>query len=758
MKPLLARITAACRAAPVCAALLLLAPVASSAANAEAPQAAVRSRPRIGLVLSGGGARGIAHIGVLKVLEELRVPVDCITGTSMGGIVGGVYASGMGPEEMAQKVQAIDWTAAFQDRPDRRVMNQRRKDEESGYLARPEFGFRDGSIQVPAGVVYGQNLEQLFADLGSRADGITDFSRLPIPFKTVGTDIETGRMVVMDRGPLFRALRATMSVPGAMAPADYEGKAIVDGGLVQNLPVDLVRKMCADVVIAVNLGTPLLKRSEITSVLGVTEQMINILTEQNVNASLASLKPTDILISPELGDISAGSFDRSAESIALGEAAARKVESSLRPLSLPPDQYAALRKARDVPTTRTHAVDRIEIAPLKHVNPEVVTSELTVRPGELSRDEIQQDIRTIYERGDFERVSTSLLRAEDGTTVGLIEPLEKSWGPNYLRFGLSLTSSFRNDTDFTAVASYTRTWVNSLGAEWKNQGQIGQIGGILSEFYQPLSVSGGPFVAPRVVYERSTTSVYFGDDKIAQYLKSTSRVGLDLGYEKRKLGEARVGLIAGRLSAETDIGLPLFDNQNVRQGAWTARLTYDQLDSVTFPQSGNAGRLDVFLSRSALGADDEYNRAVFNWTSAGTWDNNTFSASVRLGGGWGEDNAIPAYDSFTLGGFQQLSGYDVNRFRGQGSALGRLDYYRVIAPPLGLRLGGILDNMYAGGSLEAGKVFKSFDPLTPSDWYYSASLFVGADTVIGPIYLAYGQGESGNRAFWVYIGRPWFPQ
>ncbi|MBN9423054.1 MAG: patatin-like phospholipase family protein, partial [Candidatus Accumulibacter sp.] len=318
----------------------LAAPVAAAGAaveSADGTPTAVPARPRIGLVLSGGGARGIAHLGVLRVLDELRVPVDCVAGTSMGGVVGGVFASGMPLDEMERQVRAIDWSATFQDRPDRRAMNARRKSEESGYLARPEFGLRDGEILVPGGVLYGQRMEMLFARLAVRSLGIDDFSRFPLPFKAVATDIESGMPVVLDKGGLVQAMRATMSVPGVMAPMEIDGRALVDGGLVNNLPVDVARGMCADVVIAVNLGTPLLKRAEIRSVFGVGVQMVNILTEQNVRASLASLGADDVLISPELGAIGAGDFDRIDDLVAAGEAAARQRAPALRALAVAPE-------------------------------------------------------------------------------------------------------------------------------------------------------------------------------------------------------------------------------------------------------------------------------------------------------------------------------------------------------------------------------------------------------------------------------------
>lgn len=737
-----------------CLAILCLSFVAPAASADPQPG----TRPRIGLVLSGGGARGLAHIGVLKVLRDLRVPVDCIAGTSMGGIVGAVYASGAPVSEMESKVKAIDWKVVFQDRPDRRLMTERRKREESGFLARPEVGFRDGAVQFPQGVLYGQNIEREFADLAYRGEDVSDFAQLPFPFKAVATDIATGTPYVLDKGSLAKAMRATMSVPGVMAPVEIDGHLLVDGGLVENLPVELVRKMCADVVIAVNLGTPLLKASEITSIFAVSEQMINILTEQNVRASLAQLRPGDILISPELGDIGAGSFDRAADAIAIGEKAALAQEAGLRRLSLPPEEYRAELRERRTVVEKSYRIDEVRVAPMEHVNSQAVANEIKTKPGAtVTRKQIEQDVQRVYASGDFESVGGRVLRDGD-RTIALIEPKEKSWGPHYLRFGLSLVANVGHDTGFTIVGRSDRRWLNSSGAEWINQLQIGEIAGFLSEFYQPFAAGSPWFAAPRVTLYRTQSNVFLGDERIALYRRQSAQLGFDVGRDVGTLGEVRIGLAGGRLDSDMDVGPPILPNEKVRLDAWTGRIEFDKLDNYSFPNEGQRGRVDLFAARKSLGSDMTYNRVQLDWTGAATLGyNNTFSANALVGRSLG-DAELPFFDSFTLGGFQRLSGYDRDRFRALNVAFGSLGYRRVIRPPLGLELGGILDRMYGGVSLEAGRIRQSIDPLTPDGTYYSGSLYIGADTLIGPMFLAFGQGEGNNRAVWLAIGRPWLPR
>ena len=737
-----------------CLAILCFSLIAPAAGADPAPA----SRPRIGLVLSGGGARGLAHIGVLKVLRDLRVPIDCIAGTSMGGIVGAVYATGAPVDEMESKVEAIDWKMVFQDRPDRRLMTQRRKEEETGYLARPEVGFGVGGVRFPEGVLYGQNIERAFADLAYRGEGVGDFTKLPFPFKAVATDIASGTPYVLDKGSLPKAMRATMSVPGVMAPVEIDGHHLVDGGLVENLPVDLVRKMCADVVIAVNLGTPLLKAAEITSIFSVSEQMINILTEQNVRVSLAQLKPGDVLISPELGDIGAGSFDRAHDAIAIGEKAALAHEAELRRLSLPNEQYRALlQERRTAVGGQSYRIDEVRVAPMEHVNPQAIENEIKVKPGAtVTPKQVDRDVQQIYATGDFESVGERTLRDGD-RTIALFEPKEKSWGPNYLRFGLSMIADVGHDTGFTIVGRSDRRWVNASGGEWINQLQIGEIAGFLSEFYQPLAPGSPWYVAPRLTYYRIRSNVFLGDANVALYQTRSAQLGLDLGRTIGTLGEARIGLAGGRLDSAMDIGPPILPNENVDLGAWTARLDFDKLDNYNFPSEGQRGRVDLFASRRSFGADLTYNRLQADWTGATTWNNNTFTANALVGRSVG-NGELPFFDGFTLGGFQKLSGYDRDRFRALDVEFGSLGYRRVINPPLGLQLGGILDRMYAGASVEAGRIRQSVDPLTADGTYYSGSLYIGADTLIGPMFLAYGQGEGSNRAVWLAIGRPWQPR
>ncbi len=494
------------------AAWLLFVPASPVEAQPAAPAGAAKSagpggspkRPKVCLVLSGGGARGAAHIGVLRVLDEMRVPIHCVAGTSMGALVGGAYATGMSFAEMDEFTRRMSLEQLVREKPPRDELSMRRKRDDYTSLFSPEIGVGSDKATFTKGLVSGVQLETVLRQL-SKVQGYHDFDKLPIPYRAVATDLVTGKAVVFKEGELANVMRASMSVPGAIAPAEFGGMILVDGMLTSNLPVETARAMGADVIIAVNVGTPLLKREELNGILGVAGQMLSILTEQNVQASIASLKPTDILISPELEGFSTADFDRLQKISALGEPAARKLADRLEQLSLPPHEYAALRRRQQVVvTTETQPVDEIRFEGLQRVNPATAQAMMETSPGKpIDQGKLDSDMRRIYGTGDFEHVNYRFLE-ERGRRVLAVDAVEKAWGPDYLRFGLGLSSDFGGDAYFNLLASYRKTWLNSLGAEWRTDVQFGNTRGLVSEFYQPLD-PGAPGSSRRTCSSKSAS-------------------------------------------------------------------------------------------------------------------------------------------------------------------------------------------------------------------------------------------------------------
>ena len=708
-------------------------------------------RPRIGLVLSGGGARGFAHIGVLKVLEELRVPVDCIAGTSMGAVVGGAYAAGIAPDEMEKRVAKLEWDDLLIDDPGRLERPISRRKDDFTSLWDIELGYRDGAVQLPAGTTSGYKFELFLRDLITISGGvaIANFDELPVPYRAVATNLETGEMRVFEKGDLARVMRASMSVPGAFAPVQIDGQLYVDGGLVRNLPVDVARAACADVVIAVNLGTPLGKRDQLTSVFAVALQSVNLMTELNVSQSLTSLKETDVLISPDLTGISSADFARFAEAIEKGSAGARQELGRLLALQLPEPEYAVWLAERESRRTAPAPIAEIRIATdTRRVNPEVIKSELSTQPGEaFTSASLDSDLKRLFGRGDFDQVDYSLVD-EDGKRAVVINASEKSWGPNYIKFGLGLYSDFQDGQRFNLLGSYRRTWLNSLGAEWRTDAQVGFTNRFVTEFYQPLGFKYVGYVAPRIELQSQPTQFFFNNQLVGNYGVTYARAHLDVGYQDRLI-DVRLGPFAGWLKASPDFGaLDLLPRFNLFQAGLTGRVLVDQLDDIDFPRDGYLGLARAFSTQEAMGSEDQYTKADASVLVAKSLDRHTLNLGLSAGGVVSGD--LPVYDPYTLGGFQRLSGLQIGQLTGTQYMLGRLVYYYKydqLPPQIG-------SGIYLGGSAEVGRMNGPNDPLLTNQYLGSFSVFWGADTIIGPVYLAYGHSTSGYSSFYFLLGRP----
>lgn len=723
-------------------------PGAALAAPADHPpdQRPGARRPKICLVLSGGGARGAAHVGVIKVLEEYRVPIDCIAGTSMGSLVGGAYATGMSVADMERINASMSVETLFKEKPPRQELAMRRKADDYKNYFGLEIGTSSGNATLGKGVVSGVQLETVLREL-ARVQGYHRFDALPIPFRAVATNLVTGKEVVFSEGELANVMRASMSVPGAVAPAEYNGMMLVDGMLTSNLPVSAARAMGADIVIAVNVGTPLLKREQLNSIIGVAGQMLSILTEQNVQASLASLKPTDILISPELGDFSTADFDHLPSITPLGEAAARKVAEQLARLSLPAAEYAALRKRQQVAMVPDLLpVDEIRFEPLKVVNPEVVKGVMVTRVGQpLVQAEIDADMRRLYGTGDFEHVNYRLLEEADKRVLS-VEAVEKAWGPNYLRFGMALSSDFSGTAMFSLLASHRMTWVNRLGAELRTDAQLGNDNSLRLEFFQPLAIGSGFFAASRVSIGRDSLNLYSLGERVAIYNVKSRSAGVDVGYQMAQHGEVRLGFEGGKVTPKLDTGsVAIPSDVTYQQGAVMLSLLFDRLDSVDFPREGWSASGQIYDSRTALGADIAYTK----WQAAGSYvrsfGENTFKLNANLGGNIGS-NPLPAYDQLQWGGFLRQSGYATGQLVGSTLEFASLQAYRRIAR------GGLFQGAYGGVSLETGRVGDPLLPGNPTGRLNSIGLFVGMDTLVGPVYLGYGLAEDHTQGFYLFLG------
>lgn len=700
------------------------------------------SRPTVGLVLGGGGARGFAHLGVLKVLEQQRVPVDCVAGTSMGALVGGVFATGMPLDEMERRVKAADWDEFFSNRIPRQEEVFVRKEDDRINTMNLRIPARNGRIGLPKGAIHTQKIELFIREL-TQSLYPENFDALPIPFRAVGTDLETGRMVEFDRGDLALAMRASMSVPGLFEPVEYKGKLVVDGGLARNLPVDNVRAMCRpDVLIVVNVGTPPLEREAMSSVLGITQQMVDVGINNNMQQQLGRLGSHDILIEPKLGELSAGDFNRHTEFIALGELAAQALLPRLQPLALTSADYADYRAERHKRLVRIDRVDEVRVAPLRLVNPKLVSRWISQRAGQpFDQRQLHRDILQLYGRGDFDRIDYTL-ENEAGRHVLQLVPHEKAAGPDEIHLGLRVESELGNSTQFDMSAAYYKTWANRWGAIWKTHADVGSNPYFASEWYQPLDYDSPWFAAPYFSYSRISHDVYYQSaDQLAQYTLSSRAIGLSLGYSLGEWGELRSGPVWSKASYRRQVGDPALPEFNENNSGWRARLVFDKVDNAKFPNNGVFGTFNGYWARRSMNADANYRKYSADWLGAYNLSGNVLSIAARAGGG----HNLPYYEYYRLGGLFNLSGYHKDELAGDTYVYGRIGYARRWNAPY-------TSGLYGGLMAEAGNAWLPGETHRGSSLRASATLYLGADTGIGPVYFGYGRGEGGRNALYLLIG------
>jgi NTE family protein len=713
-------------------------------AYAEAPT----QRPRIGLALSGGGARGAAHIGVLQELEALRIPVDCITGTSMGAIVGGAYAAGLSADDLEAAVVATDWDDVFNDKPPRQEQSIRRKADSLKGLSEVELGLKADGIAAARGLVSGVQIESFLRRLTRPVADVAHFAELPIPFKAVATDIETGDAVILDHGSLPQAMRASMAIPGVMAPVELDGKLLVDGGIANNLPIGLVRQTCADVVIAVNIQSTLLKREQLSSAFSITGQLINLLGKSRVDAELATLGENDILIAPDLGDITSGSFERQPEAIARGRDAAQALAATLRRYSLPEDEYLALRSSQTLASNGLGKVAQIRFEGLKRTNDAVLRDLMhSASEDSLSEETLAADMRRIYGRGDFEGIDYRIA-PQDGVRTLIVSPREKSWGPDYLGFGLGVASDFTGDSQYNLIVQHRKTWINALGAEWATELKIGWRNRISSEFYQPLDAAGRAFVQPYLSAETYKQSLYVDSERIATYAFEQGTVGLDLGYNFGTVGMLRAGPVWRKGSYTRDTGTALVAGGDYETTGLQIRLLVDQLDRVRLASEGYAFDLTALKARQRDGTKLDY--SLLEGHGQLFLDQGPHILGISVEAGTSFNTTLPGQDLFQLGGPLRLSGYRFGEFLGAQYDFARLEYRN-----RAIRLPAILGSgVFLGGSIETGRMDNLLNTGANSGRRYSTSIFLSANTALGPAYLGFGVGDEGSKTLFLVLGVP----
>ncbi|MDB6154289.1 MAG: hypothetical protein JWL90_2742 [Chthoniobacteraceae bacterium] len=713
--------------------------------NAVPPPAG--HRPKIGLVLSGGGARGVAHIGVLKALEELHIPIDYIAGTSMGAIVGGLYASGMSPEELEQWFHEVDWRYLLSDAPPREGRSFRSKEREFRLNQNLELGISGkGNIQLPTGLIAGQKLIINLRELTLSVRDVHDFDRLPIPFRAVATDLETGEKVVLSGGDLPEAMRASMAVPGIFTPYRTGGRLLVDGGLASNLPIETVKAMGADIVIAVDLRTDLLKGEQLNSPLAVTNQVVDIFIQRDTVAQIGRLSGRDVYIRLHLPNATSSNFIGSFPSINAGYEETREHTAKLQALAVPEAAFQRYLARQRLPRERHVQIAFLKVAAPSGPVRRKLERAITIAPGErVEFWRIEKELIGLEAMRGYEVTDLHVIE-ENGEFGLLLEAERRRRGPNYLNVGFDFSFGSSGETDADLLLGYRLTELNSLDAEWETFVSIGDRTRIFSEWYQPLDLEQRFFLAANLLYGNEFLGGLNAEGERLRFRLTQFAAGLDMGMRLWDIGEFRLGYALGGSRVGRALGLPADTRTSGERAEIHATLTIDTLDRTNFPTHGLYLSTALAESRTELGAGAGYHRLDTQFYAPFTLGKNTWvpriTAGLALGG-----RDLPIYDQFSLGGFLNLSGLARRGLYDQNALLAQLVYYREIAklPP------GLGGGVYGGFSLEAGNVWKDLGSVSAKDLVIGGSLFLGADTLLGPLYFGVGMAERGETAIYLQL-------
>jgi NTE family protein len=733
----------------------LIASCQFAAAAAAAPAAEPLARPRICLVLSGGGARGVAHIGVLKVLDELKIPIDCIAGTSMGAVVGGLYASGMTVQQIDATIRSLDWQEAFRDAPPRRDVAFRRKQDDLNFLVRLPLGLKHGQILLPKGFIQGQKLQETLRQLTLPYGNSTNFDLLPTPFRAVATDLVTGDAVLLDQGDLAIAMRASISAPGVFAPVESQGLLLVDGGLAENLPIDVARKMHADILIVSDVSFPLQPRAALDSALTISNQMLAILVRKDADRQRATLGASDILITPILGTASSTDFTTAATTIAAGESAAREMLAKLAALSVSDSAYRDYLAGRVVREPALPEIKFVHVDEDSKRYEKTIMAEMQPLVGKpLDPAAVGGRITELYGLGNFETLNYALVDEGEGgdEESGLeIRARRKSWGPNYVRFGLDLEDDFQGNSRYNAAVRFILTELNTLGAELVTDVQIGSDQKIVSEFYQPLNANRSWFVAPSVRIEGRDLPIYTNNVETADFRDREVEGDFDVGTTLGNWGEIRVGYHRTNGATHNNFGDPSLVQSQYNNGEAFFKFSYDRLDNVHFPRDGQTFSIRWDANRTDLGADFAFDKVQADYLMARSYGRNTIVLWTSTGATLdGDISPTALQDFYTLGGFFNLSGLAPQSLIGPNFAIARAIYFRKVS-----RGGeGFFEvPVYVGMSFEVGNTWEHRGDMSFGSAHKDGSLFLAFDTFLGPLYLGTGYDSAGFSSFSLFLGR-----
>jgi NTE family protein len=731
----------------ILATLLALHASVKAAGDSQRPRP---QRPRIGVALGGGSARGLAHVGVIRWFEEHRIPIDLIAGTSMGGLMGGAFASGMSAAELTRLLEETNWDEMFGSLPFR-YKNIRRKEDARAYPSRIEFGLKQG-FSPPVALNNGQQVEFMLARMTGAYVGLSHFDELPTPFRCMAVDLVTAQPVVLQRGSLAAAMRATMSLPGVFPPVEIDGQVLVDGGAMNNVPADVVRAMGADVVIAVNVGFMGEKRPVSYSMLGLMGNTVDVMMQASTRAAM---KSADIIINPQLEEFGSLDWRRSAALAEEGYRAAEALKDKLLPLAVSAEEWNTYLEARKAKRRSTlPAPSFLSIVGATKRDEERIERVLRSRIGQpIDVDGLELDLETFAGLDRYDTVGWQLVE-KDGRYGLQVQARPKAHAPPFLMLGVSLQNTTTDDFAFQLSARYLTFDVLGSGSELRVDGALGASPRFGAELYRPIGRS-PLFVAGHALTARRSINFVQDDSVVARYNEVRHLVGLDVGTNLGRDSEIRLGIDVGLLHAYVvagDPALPELDGQETRA---RLRWIYDTQDSPVVPSRGT--RLQATISHVIdspdLPAGFPTDRSNDRVTQAEGGVSRLWSVRAKrdrvLGfaaAGTSFSDHPLATEQFTLGVPLRLAAYDIGELRGDHYGVLTVGYLRGIAR-LPDFLGG---SLFVGGWIENGTVF---DDLDDAELKTNASLGAIADTIAGPLVLGTSVGFDGRWRYYVAIGR-----
>lgn len=722
---------------------------ATHAASNDSVESSKSSRPKVAVILGGGGAHGVAHLGVLAELERQRIPVDLVIGTGFGGVIGGLYASGMPIAQIDAFLFDTDWPDVFNPDTRREDLSFRRKRDDEDFLIKFSVGVKDGQAQLPTSLVPNDKLAQLLQSATANTKGVGSFDDLPVPFRTVAMDLLTGNEIVLHSGALDRAMLATISSPGTLPPVQIGSYSLITGSLVNNLPVEVAREWGADVIIVVDIGAYIRTADDLSSIFAIVDQVGHLFQIRSSQASIALLGDRDVLVQPDLQANKETDVSDPKVNVEKGAEAIASVSAQLKSLALDEQQYAILLADRISRRTLDPIISEIALVNNSSVDDAVILASLSQRLNKpLDGEALEEDLRKIYGIGSFSSVDFSL-RDQGGSSILEVTTVESQVGNRFWRFGIAMEDDFNGNSSYTASASMTWTNLNTFGAEWRNVFRIGETQQVSTQFYQPIVRSGRYFSFVNLGFADRNVNIFADGDILGQARVRETTAQLGLGRIFGNSAQVTVGILRGFGSSDANIGTGI-PSTDFDIGGYLLSWDFDTYNNVYFPKKGTRASISWVGQRESAGASFDVDIVRAGFGTAKTRGDRTFIAGVTLQSQL--DDVQGAQNLLTTGGLFQLSGYQRDELSGRHTAVGRAIYYqRLHSNPLR----GFLDaTIYAGVSLELGNAWANSSDISFNDSIFAGSLFFGADTFVGPVYLAGGLAEGGKSAMYLFVGRP----